>query len=93
MRPPTRGPDRSPFIRDGAQAPETHDQDHRLSACILAACVEQGTTRSEPIGMRESSSNAESACMNELNRQYGGGVARIDELTRPFSPWMPDFKT
>lgn len=38
-----------------------------LAASTLTACVEEGSTRSEPTGMREAGSAAESACMSELN--------------------------
>ena len=56
-----------------------------LAASTLTACVEEGSTRSEPTRMREASSAAESACMSELNGQYGGRVARIDVLSSEFS--------
>jgi hypothetical protein len=56
-----------------------------LAASTLTACVEEGSTRSEPTGMRQASSAAESACMSELNGQYGGNVARIDVLSSEFS--------
>ena len=48
-----------------------------LAALTLSACVEQETTRSEPTGMRGASSNAESACMSAVNRNYGGKVGDI----------------
>jgi hypothetical protein len=56
-----------------------------LAASTLTACVEEGATRSEPTGMRQASSAAESGCMSELNGQYGGRVARIDVLSSEFS--------
>jgi hypothetical protein len=56
-----------------------------LAASTLTACVEEGAIRSEPAAMRGASSAAESACINELNSQYGGRVARIDVLSSEFS--------
>jgi len=56
-----------------------------LAASTLTACVEEGATRSEPTGMREASSAAESACMSALNGQYGGQVATINVLSSEFS--------
>jgi hypothetical protein len=56
-----------------------------FAAFTLTACVEEGATRSEPAGMRQASSAAESACMTHLNSQYGGNVARIDVLSSEFS--------
>jgi hypothetical protein len=55
-----------------------------VAAVALTACVEESTTRSDA-GMREAGSAAESACMTELNGQYGGRVARIDVLSSQFS--------
>jgi hypothetical protein len=56
-----------------------------LAASTLTACVEEGSTRSEPTGMREASSAAESACMSAVNSQYGGQVATINVLSSEFS--------
>ena len=55
-----------------------------LVVLALSACVEESGTRPDT-GMRQASSAAESACMSQLNSQYGGNVARIDVLSSEFS--------
>jgi hypothetical protein len=55
-----------------------------LAAVALTACVEESGTRPDT-GMRQASGAAESACMSQLNSQYGGNVARIDVLSSEFS--------
>jgi hypothetical protein len=55
-----------------------------LAAIALTACVEEPGTRSDT-GMRQAGSTAESACMSQLNSQFGGNVARIDVLSSEFS--------
>lgn len=56
-----------------------------LAAATLTACVEDGTTRSEPAGMRQASSAAESACMVAVNNNYGGKVGNLVVTSSEFS--------
>lgn len=56
-----------------------------LATLALSACVEQGTTRSEPTGMREASSAAESACMMAVNSKYDGKVRNLVVTSSEFS--------
>ena len=56
-----------------------------LATASLTACVEDGTTRSEPTGMRGASSAAESACMVAVNNNYGGKVGDIAVTSSEFS--------
>jgi hypothetical protein len=55
-----------------------------LVVLALSACVEESGTRPDT-GMRQAGGAAESACMSQLNSQYGGNVARIDVLSSEFS--------
>jgi len=56
-----------------------------LAALSLTACVEEGTTRSEPTGMRGASNAAESACMQAVNSNYGGNVRDLVVNSSEFS--------
>jgi hypothetical protein len=56
-----------------------------LAALSLTACVDEGTTRSEPTGMRGASSAAESACMSAVNGNYGGNVRDLIITSSEFS--------
>ena len=51
----------------------------------LSTCVDEGATRSEPTGMRGTSSAAESGCMSAVNRNYGGNVGDIVVTSSEFS--------
>ncbi len=50
-----------------------------LATLALTACAgDEKMTRAEPTALREASSNAESACMAAVNRNFGGKVANIE---------------
>jgi hypothetical protein len=80
-------PDHDPLSQTEANAMQnlTKMTAAAFAAFTLTACVEEGATRSDPAGMREASSAAESACMTHLNSQYGGNVARIEVLSSELS--------
>ena len=57
-----------------------------LAALTLSACVEdQKMTRSEPPPMREATGIAETACMEAVNRNYGGNVRDLRVASSDFS--------
>lgn len=47
-----------------------------IAALTLSACVEDSSTREAP-SSRGAGSNAESACMAAVNRNYGGNVTTV----------------
>jgi hypothetical protein len=56
-----------------------------LAALTLSACVEDQTTRSDQPPMRDASGIAETACMEAVNRNYGGNVRDLRVASSEFS--------
>lgn len=55
-----------------------------IAVTALAACESTGDTRSEP-APRTGSSNAETACMERVNSNYGGKVRDLTVTSSEFS--------
>lgn len=53
-----------------------------LAALALAACeTDTAASRDAPHTMRQAGSNAESACMQAVNRNYGGKVRNLSVVS------------